>query len=86
MFTRLLRYLLSVQLLEEYVGTLCTYLTSPMLAATVLTTFVDLALASPASLVTHREAITSAVKQQPVLICQAAQILGTVGTIDEVSD
>ncbi|KAK7093613.1 hypothetical protein V1264_007332 [Littorina saxatilis] len=71
------------KLLEEHVETMCKYLDSSNQAPTVLMIFVDLALASPACMVPHRDAITAAVKQQPVLICQAAQILGTVGTVDE---
>ena len=66
-------------------GTLCGYLTSSLLAPTVLTALVDMALTSPASLRAHRDAVTAAVEQQPMLVCQAAQILGALGTIDEVS-
>lgn len=50
----------------------------------VLTAFVDLALNSPVSLLPHRNVVTAAVNQQPVLICQIAQILGALGTVDEV--
>ncbi|XP_076451908.1 ventricular zone-expressed PH domain-containing protein homolog 1-like isoform X2 [Babylonia areolata] len=71
------------KLLEEHIGTLCKYLSTPLLSPILLTTFVDLAVTSPTCLLPHRAAITGAVKQQPALICQVAQIMGALGTVDE---
>ncbi|KAL8583519.1 hypothetical protein ACOMHN_054835 [Nucella lapillus] len=70
-------------LMEEHVGVLCKHLSSPLLSRQLLTTFVDLAVTWPTCLLSHRDAVMGAVKQQPALVCQAAQILGALGTVDE---
>ncbi|KAK7493731.1 hypothetical protein BaRGS_00015060 [Batillaria attramentaria] len=71
------------KLVEEHIGAMCNYLSSSILAPLVLVTFVDLAMTSPAALLPHREAVMGVVEQQPALICQVAQILGAIGTVDE---
>lgn len=71
------------KLVEEHVELMCNYLPNSSLALTVLMIFVDLALTSPLVLVPHREAVAAVAEQQPALICQVAQILGAMGTVDE---
>nr|KAG5704369.1 hypothetical protein BaRGS_031075 [Batillaria attramentaria] len=74
------------KLVEEHIGAMCNYLSSSILAPLVLVTFVDLAMTSPAALLPHREAVMGVVEQQPALICQVAQILGAIGTVDEIKE
>lgn len=71
------------KLLEGHIQLLCRYLDNTTAAPTVLMTFIDLAHVSPACMVPHLEAVKAAVKEHPQLICQVAQIFGTVGTINE---
>lgn len=75
-----------LQLLEEHIEKLSTYLSSAMLAPLILTAFVDLALTSPIAMVPYRNSVTAVVEQNPALICQTAQILGALATVDEVDN
>lgn len=72
-------------MLEASVPQLCEYLTSPLTAVPTLQVFLHMAERKPALLADHVAAIKQAAQRFPQAVCLAAQVIGAVGKLSQVS-